>query len=43
MFILGVSVILLGVVVMIVQYFRSPGFFRGETLTMAAPESLRRR
>lgn len=42
-FILGVSVILLGVVVMIVQYVRSPGFFRGETLTMAAPESLRRR
>lgn len=42
-FILGVTVILIGVVVMIVQYFRSPDFFRGRTLGMAAPESLRRR
>lgn len=33
-FILGVTVIGLGIVVMIVQRIRRPGFFRGETLTM---------
>ena len=32
MFVLGVTVLLLGVVVMLVQRARRPGFFRGETL-----------
>ena len=42
-FILGVTVILLGVVIMIIQAIRRPAFFRGETLSMDAPASLRRR
>lgn len=33
-FILGVTVTGLGIIVMIVQRVRRPGFFRGETLTM---------
>ncbi len=41
-FILGVTVILVGVVVMIWQAVRRPDFFRGRTLTRDAPESLRR-
>ena len=42
-FILGVTVILLGVAVMIWQAVKRPAFFRGETLSMDAPASLRRR
>jgi len=42
-FILGVTVIVLGVVIMIWQAIRRPAFFRGETLAMDAPASLRRR
>jgi amino acid transporter len=42
-FVLGVSVILVGVVVMIVQAIRRPAFFRGETLSTDAPASVRRR
>jgi len=42
-FILGVTVILLGVVIMIIQAIRRPAFFRGETLSLDAPASLRRR
>lgn len=41
-FILGVTVILAGVVIMFWQAFKRPAFFRGETLGMEAPESLRR-
>lgn len=41
-FILGVVVIGLGVVIMIWQAIKRPAFFRGETLAMDAPESLRR-
>lgn len=41
-FILGVAVILVGVVVMIWQSIRRPAFFRGQTLSMDAPESLRK-
>jgi amino acid transporter len=41
-FILGVAVILIGVVIMIVQAIRRPAFFKGETLSMDAPASLRR-
>ncbi len=42
-FILGVTVILLGIVIMIWQAVRRPAFFRGETLAMDAPQSRRRR
>lgn len=42
-FILGVTVILLGVAIMIWQSISRPAFFRGETLAMDAPPSLRRR
>jgi amino acid transporter len=41
-FILGVAVIGLGIVIMIVQAIRRPAFFRGETLSLDAPTSLRR-
>lgn len=41
-FILGMLIILLGVVIMIWQYFVRPAFFRGETLSIDAPPSLRR-
>ncbi len=34
MFVLGVGVLGLGLVVMAVQYARSPGFFRGESLVV---------
>lgn len=42
-FVLGVTVILLGVVIMIWQAIVRPDFFRGRTLSLDAPESLRRR
>ncbi|MGZ0712936.1 APC family permease (plasmid) [Coraliomargarita sp. W4R53] len=41
-FILGVGVILIGVVVMIWQSIKRPAFFRGETLSLESPPSLRR-
>ncbi len=41
-FVLGVVVILVGIVVMIWQAVVRPDFFRGKTLTMDAPPSLRR-
>ena len=40
-FILGVAVIGLGIVIMIVQAIRRPAFFRGETLSLDAPASVR--
>ncbi|GAB3595098.1 APC family permease [Microbacterium tumbae] len=42
-FILGVLIIGVGIVVMIVNAIRRPAFFRGQTLTMDAPPSIRRR
>jgi amino acid transporter len=42
-FVLGATVILLGIVIMIWQAVVRPDFFRGKTLTMDAPASLRRR
>lgn len=42
-FILGVTVILLGVVLMIVQAVKRPEFFKGKTLSIEAPKSLARR
>lgn len=42
-FVLGVTVILLGIVVMVWQAVRRPAFFRGETLGTDAPLSARRR
>jgi len=42
-FILGVAVILIGILIMIWQAMKRPAFFRGETLTLDAPPSLRRR
>lgn len=41
-FILGMLIIVIGIVVMIWQYFTRPAFFRGETLSIDAPPSLRR-
>ncbi|MDF2555048.1 MAG: puuP 3, partial [Microbacterium sp.] len=41
-FILGVVIILLGVGIMIWQAVVRPDFFRGKTLTLDAPPSLRR-
>jgi amino acid transporter len=41
-FVLGVVIILLGVVIMIWQAVRRPAFFRGETLSIDAPHSIRR-
>ncbi|MEV8975600.1 hypothetical protein, partial [Klebsiella quasipneumoniae] len=41
-FVLGVTIIVLGAVIMVVQYFRRPAFFRGETLAIDAPASARR-
>ena len=40
-FILGVAVIGLDIVIMIVQAIRRPAFFRGETLSLDAPASVR--
>lgn len=42
-FILGVLIIGVGIAIMIWQAIKRPAFFRGETLGMDAPESLRRR
>ncbi|WP_309129917.1 APC family permease [Microbacterium sp.] len=42
-FILGIGIIVVGVVIMIVQSIRRPAFFRGETLDVDAPPSIRRR
>ena len=42
-FVLGVTIIVVGVVIMIWNAIRRPAFFRGETLGMDAPPSLRRR
>lgn len=41
-FILGMTVILVGIAIMIWQFIKRPAFFRGETLSMDAPPSLRR-
>lgn len=40
--VLGILIIVVGIVVMIWQAIRRPAFFRGETLGMDAPPSLRR-
>ena len=40
-FVLGMGVILLGVVIMVIQYVRAPDFFRGKTLGVYAPPSER--
>ncbi|KJQ54108.1 APC family permease [Microbacterium sp. SA39] len=40
-FVLGVTIILVGVVIMIWQRIKRPAFFRGETLGMEAPASRR--
>jgi amino acid transporter len=42
-FVLGVTVILVGVVIMIWQAIARPAFFRGETLGMDAPPSMKKR
>lgn len=42
-FILGMTIIVVGIVIMIWQGIRRPAFFRGETLGMDAPPSRRRR
>ena len=42
-FVLGITIIVLGVAIMIVQAVRRPAFFKGETLSMDAPPSIRRR
>ncbi len=42
-FILGILIIVVGIAVMIWNAIRRPAFFRGETLGMDAPASLRRR
>ncbi|WP_314651504.1 APC family permease [uncultured Microbacterium sp.] len=42
-FILGILIIVVGIAVMIWNAVRRPAFFRGETLGMDAPASLRRR
>lgn len=41
-FILGILIIVVGIVIMIWQAVTRPAFFRGETLSMQAPPSLRR-
>ncbi|MCT9820846.1 APC family permease [Microbacterium sp. W1N] len=42
-FVLGIGIIVVGIIVMIVQYFLRPDFFRGATLSVDAPPSLRKR
>ncbi|QDE35671.1 APC family permease [Microbacterium foliorum] len=42
-FILGMLIIVVGIAVMIWQRIKRPAFFRGETLSMDAPTSIRRR
>jgi hypothetical protein len=41
-FVLGVGIIVVGIAIMIWQAIKRPAFFRGETLGIDAPESLRR-
>lgn len=41
-FILGMLIIVVGIVIMIWQAIKRPAFFRGETLSLDAPPSLRR-
>ncbi|WP_438354084.1 APC family permease [Microbacterium sp. CJ88] len=41
-FILGVTIIVVGIVIMIWQAVKRPAFFKGETLSVDAPPSLRR-
>ena len=41
-FVLGVVIIGLGLIIMFWQAMKRPAFFRGETLSLEAPESLRR-
>ena len=41
-FVLGVGIIGLGLVIMIWQAIKRPAYFRGETLSLDAPASLRR-
>ncbi|MFG6491059.1 APC family permease [Microbacterium sp. P03] len=41
-FILGVTIIVVGIGIMIWQSMKRPAFFRGQTLSVDAPESLRR-
>jgi len=40
--VLGVGIIGLGIVIMIWQAIKRPAYFRGETLSLDAPASLRR-
>jgi hypothetical protein len=40
-FILGITIIVLGVAIMIWQAVRRPAFFRGQTLSVDAPDTLR--
>lgn len=42
-FVLGATIIVLGIVLMVWQFVRRPAFFRGETLSLDAPVSRRRR
>ncbi len=42
-FILGMLIIVVGIVIMIWQAIKRPAFFRGETLSLDAPESLKKR
>jgi len=41
-FILGMLIIVVGIVIMIWQAIKRPAFFRGETLSLDAPASVRR-
>lgn len=42
-FVLGISIIVIGIAIMIWQSIKRPAFFRGETLGIDAPPSIRRR
>jgi amino acid transporter len=42
-FVLGVTIIALGIIIMVWQAIRRPAFFKGETLSLDAPPSARRR
>lgn len=42
-FVLGISIIVIGIAIMIWQSIKRPAFFRGETLGIDAPPSMRRR
>jgi hypothetical protein len=41
-FILGITIVVVGLVIMVWQAIKRPAFFRGETLSIDAPASLRR-